>query len=629
MGTAIGKISSQYQRYNAWREEQKDKKLYQFGNLCYELLLTILTVLPMIWQTCSMIPLSYEVNDDSAMSQILSGAYTGTPDAHAVFIRYPLSLLIKLLYQWDYSITLFGKSYEHINWYIVTFVAMEIFAMLAVVFRLLHYFQRNRLLLCAVFSLGFLKVWLPCFTRMTFSTVGAFMGCMALLFFAFETEEESYRPWNILILCILLICAYSLRKQCLYMVLPFFALEFVRKYHIQILRKAAPWIVLSICGVCILGCSVLHSKMYGSQEWKQFAIYNHARAYLQDYGGFSDYKDHEEFFKEKGISEAEYNCIKYYRYCFLDQYSPALIEDLYTEVKSGEEQKSMVQKLVDSKKRVKDYILKKEQSNGNLKYASLFVWLFLLPTVLLTMICQRKKGVWEQASLFIEFCGTGVFLLALWFYLAMQGRFPLRVEETIRLVMLTTGLMMICHYLKLWKDAGLIRIHPVFQIIFLAVLLLLCSPWRDLHQLKESQESFLNLQSDKAEVIDWCGNRPENIYITDTNGLVTPIRPYDQYSNKNWYVSGSWIAYSPLFQEKLALNNLKSLASETLVQDNVYIIIRQKDKPERILGADEEKEIKTHLVDTICTQTNNYYSVYHVDSYVYKQDDKNTKKSKQ
>ena len=40
----------------------------------------------------------YYLNDDVAMRSILSGAYTGSPDGHAVYMGYPLSALLSALY---------------------------------------------------------------------------------------------------------------------------------------------------------------------------------------------------------------------------------------------------------------------------------------------------------------------------------------------------------------------------------------------------------------------------------------------------------------------------------------------------------------------------------------------------
>ena len=37
--------------------------------------------------TCLWMPVNYNVNDDVELEGILSGAYTGSPDGHAIYIR--------------------------------------------------------------------------------------------------------------------------------------------------------------------------------------------------------------------------------------------------------------------------------------------------------------------------------------------------------------------------------------------------------------------------------------------------------------------------------------------------------------------------------------------------------------
>ena len=40
-----------------------------------------------------LIPFTFEVNDDVSMICILNGSFTGTPDAHTVYMGYALSFL--------------------------------------------------------------------------------------------------------------------------------------------------------------------------------------------------------------------------------------------------------------------------------------------------------------------------------------------------------------------------------------------------------------------------------------------------------------------------------------------------------------------------------------------------------
>ena len=41
----------------------------------------------------------YDLNDDTTISSILNGNYLGTPDGHSVYVSYPLSGLLSLLYR--------------------------------------------------------------------------------------------------------------------------------------------------------------------------------------------------------------------------------------------------------------------------------------------------------------------------------------------------------------------------------------------------------------------------------------------------------------------------------------------------------------------------------------------------
>ena len=41
----------------------------------------------------------YDLNDDTAMKDILSGTYTGLPDGHNIQMLYPLSFVISLFYK--------------------------------------------------------------------------------------------------------------------------------------------------------------------------------------------------------------------------------------------------------------------------------------------------------------------------------------------------------------------------------------------------------------------------------------------------------------------------------------------------------------------------------------------------
>lgn len=51
---------------------------------------------------------TYDIADDIIMRDIASGAFTGTPDGHLIFVRYALGFLISRLYLLNRSVDWYG-----------------------------------------------------------------------------------------------------------------------------------------------------------------------------------------------------------------------------------------------------------------------------------------------------------------------------------------------------------------------------------------------------------------------------------------------------------------------------------------------------------------------------------------
>ena len=73
------------------------------------------------------------INDDWGMYSILSGAYTGTPDAHVMFFLYPLSWLLAKLY----------TLWRFIPWYGLFQHAVQILSLYTIYRRILRIRRRH------------------------------------------------------------------------------------------------------------------------------------------------------------------------------------------------------------------------------------------------------------------------------------------------------------------------------------------------------------------------------------------------------------------------------------------------------------------------------------------------------
>ena len=660
----FNQCTSSYKKYRTWKLASRQTIWYRIWNLFLDLFLALVSVLPLLTVICRSVPFSYEVNDDATIVQILDGSYTGTPDGHSIFVRYPLSWIIKTLYEKNPVLHLGRETFQNVNWYVAVIVMLEVFALTAVLFRLLQYFTYNRILLCILYDVGFVFLWLPCFSNMTFSTAAAFMGCMGVLFFGLMRREEAWRPWNLLILGTLLLSAWCLRKQCFLMVLPFLCLELIFKYHIHFFRSVKPWFIGAFLAAFLGVAFFWNGQMYSSREWKDYLQYNQDRAYLQDYVGFPKYNQkHKAFYDAAGISENGRDAMAKYTYCLVDGFSTDWVEQTWLYVKGQKGELPLAERMEKAVPRAEKYLLEGRQTEESLKEASFYPFLLLAPLSVLTALyltvkmlqeptkkvsqdttLPEKKGrtlqseAMEEASITKTFpfsnrwnvilsCikGAGGYLWTLlsiaamsiilwleWVYLAMNGRFPQRVEETIRLLTLCAGVLFVCKLLHFWKRNRMTHIPVILQVAVLVLFLNSGLVTARLTKIQGVQQYHLQYAAEKAEVLEYCGAHKDSWFILDTRSFTKMSRPEDDLHQGNWFMSGSWTAYSPLYTKKLAAAGTDSLGSEFLLRDNVFLITKGKKNMSALLGLPENRQAESEIVDEIMSSGNNFYMVYKI-----------------
>lgn len=627
----LRQLISSYKKYRTWKLASRQTIWYRIWNLFLNLFLALVSVLPLLTVICHRVPFSYEVNDDATIAQILDGSYTGTPDGHSIFVRYPLSWIIKTLYEKNPALHLGGETFQNVNWYVAVIVVLEVFALTVVLFRMLNYFTYNRILICILYDVGFVFLWLPCFSNMTFSTAAAFMGCMGVLFFGLERREEAWRPWNLLILGTLLLSAWCLRKQCFLMVLPFLCIELIFKYHIFFFRSVKPWFIGTFLAVFLGAAFFWNGQMYSSREWKDYLQYNQDRAYLQDYVGFPKYnKKHKAFYDAAGIGENGRDAMAKYTYCLVDGFSLDWVEKTWTYVKGQEKEMPLAARMKKAVPKAEKYLLKGKQTEEWLKEASFYPFLLLVPLAVLTALyllvkmlqesmekispdtTLPDKGVGSYLWTLLSIVVMSVILWLEWVYLAMNGRFPQRVEETIRLLTLCVGVMLVCKILYFWKRNRLTHMPTVLQVVVLALFLNSGLVSTQLTRIQGVQQYHLQYAAEKAEVLAYCGTHKDSWFILDTRSFTKMSRPDDDLRQGNWFMSGSWTAYSPLYTEKLAAAGTGSLGSEFLLRDNVFLITKEKKNMSALLGLPENRQAESEIVDEIMSSGNNFYMVYKI-----------------
>lgn len=157
------------------------------------------------------LPTPFLLNDQLVFREIASGAYTGTPDGHLIYILYPLGWILAKLY----SIS------SVVDWYGLIMLSTFPVCCFLVTFRITKATNKvyNKLLLAIITALVFM-VCTPYFAVQNEYTVNAGMYAVAgLILFANKKEKED-RVFNVLaILCFTM--SLWMRKNVFIMVVPF------------------------------------------------------------------------------------------------------------------------------------------------------------------------------------------------------------------------------------------------------------------------------------------------------------------------------------------------------------------------------------------------------------------------
>lgn len=542
-----------------------------------DLILTLLIPGLFLGICLSLMCFSYEVNDDLAMISILNGSYTGTPDAHCVFLGYPISLLISALYTLCNSV----------GWYQVVMVACIYIAIASILWRVLQRLPDRPILSCVLVVSAVTMLWVFRIMRFTFTTGSAFLLASTILCFALQTGEEDSKPGYLVNILLLFFLTYNLRDYFGYMAIPFVGVLWLAKHWQELLSNRKCWAV-PISALLVLGLACGTDQM-GYLDWDSYFDYNDARSNLQDFYGVPDYEECEELISSYGLTEDEYNMIANYDYCLLEKYSPELMEELSEYVLSSQEDAGLVSTLKSTLKKTLNYYLVSDLSSVN----ALVACSYLLPALLLvcSVVLSVKDRKWYVVFPFLLLFGIG----CSWLLIAYMGRFPSRVQTSLRLLTVAAslaGLILLFRERPLrWGGKNLRRWAP---ILLAAVCVASAGKWF-LYTMDYQQEP----RDVAVDYEVYAAEHPENIYFRETRSVISstymtefPRQPV------NIIATGSWPAYSPLYEEKLAYLGLEDgISRDTLLEDNVYLICREKYSLRVILGLPSGSTVDYDVVE--------------------------------
>ncbi len=484
-------------------------------------------------------PPVFYLNDDVTIRSILSGAYTGTPDGHAVYMQYPLAGVLAFLY----------RIIGFVPWMEVFFVCCILGCMM-------------------LFAGQFPKVWLgrllaiawyvPFVVYMHYTLVAAMLAATAV--FLLVTGKKGLKPY------VLLLLSFLVRSQIGYLSLPFALCAIL--WQLCSLQKEArkqeAIRKIKQCAGLVVGmvlCAAVHAAAYGSAPWQEYQAYNDARTKLYDYTDFLSTGEYAEHYADFGMNRTEYEILYQYDTMLEKSVDAEKMQAIAERVSDGMKQKvSPVQALKES---VYQYYLHMRYNDRPFNY----LWLALVVfTAGFGILTKRYRAL---ILLGILEAGRSV----VWVYLLWRGRFPERVSLSLYLLEL---LLLLGMLLDLQKQAkGSVPVKRLALGLVSTVILAACSiQWLNTYQELQHRAE---IQQDWDALCEYCVERPQTLFWMDVFSTVEYADALFREDAANMKLLGGWLSASPLTEEIFVKLKVAD-AAESLYDGEGAVLLASADR---------------------------------------------------
>ena len=491
-------------------------------------------------------------NDDVFLQELVSGAMTGTPESHLIYIGYLTGLLLSRLYiilpqvPW-YGLWLCGCLYGS-----VVYIICKLSLLIEDKLWRMVFFAGSMLVCCAFLFQHLLSL--------QYTTVTAVLAAAGVVAFLCTKPCDNIKEYlsNSIPGFVFWILSFELRNKACFMILAVFVvLVIVRIFKEKKNLKAIMAYIGVLMGLIVM-LSAVEVVAYSSQEWQEFKRYNEAREELLDFKGYPLYDDYAAVYEELGISSSVYDAAKNHYLLLLEENINAEAFETLVELK---------EKNFDVITFIKEFIIEQYFSYGDYPI-NFFVHFLYIATAVLLILFRRKQFLWEVAGLFAA-------RSAIWAYLVLGGRIVPWVTQGLY-IMEFFVLVSILACSKLWNES-----NPIKGSSFVLKMLLFCltacvttgiirtNTVIDYNKYARIEaENYIDLR-------EYCTEHEENLYLMD----VLSVYGVNHYalaempeSAGNMVLLGGWPVKSPWSGRIGANYGIDSYMDAVRTKDNVYFI---------------------------------------------------------
>lgn len=572
----------------------------------------------------------YDLNDDTAIKDIISGTYTGQPDGHSIQQLYPLAWFLSLLY----------RAIPGISWYGLFLCLCQFGVIALIACRLTGLIKSELKQIFAVIIWGMLAVGMLIreLVIVQYSVTSAMcMMAAVFLFLTVKFIQSKYSEDNIkgyITPILLVVISYMLRPNICIMMLPFLLLAGLSEWSAEekplVIKNVRKYLIIIGSALALMLMAFLTDKAaYSSTQWKEFGDFFDARTSLYDFYEIPDYDKNEEFYKSIDMPRESYELLKNYNFALDDSIDASKLEKIRDYQKENAGQVNNLNNTFGfvSKNNLSEALWLYKQHLLSLK-DGIYTYIILASYLLYVFIaaCRKKSGWWWKTALLV------LIRSILWLYLFMVDRvldrvtLPLLIGEFALLAgWIVKELMILNENLKEESKEDAVKKFTFNKPAqFVMLIFTLCAVSALAVNVKATVKEYNDRERVNAgweSLIKYCREHQGNYYVVDvysstsSEGIPYSDKMFVDADNeyRNFDICGGWIAKSPLMSKKLEKAGLTDIQTDLCAMDKNVYFIAKPDRDVEWLKDYYNKEghaVDVKVVDTLTLYDKELFIVY-------------------
>ena len=540
----------------------------------------------------------YDLNDDTAIKDILSGTYTGIPSGYSIQMLFPLSWVIAMAY----------RIIPAVPWYGLFLCVCQfgVFALMA--WRLAGRMKRGitKAAALGVLALVALGLFLRQMVILQYSVTSGL--CMACAVFLFLTGENADKPSVFVrrntVPALLVVLSFMIRTEMCMMLMPFLLFAGLVKWSGEEriftgtnFRKYLFLFAGAMLGILVMFS--LDSLAYGSSEWRNFRSFFDARTKLYDFYDLPPYEDENAaFYASIGLSEESFTLLENYNFALDESIDAWMLESIaaYQRQRAYDgkglhatlgyvTRRSPAEALWQYRNRMLSGLGSLGRTffpgNGAARSATALSgetvggYAVLGAYAVYVLLCILPVHFGKKWKVIVKILALVVIRSVLWLYLYMVDRAIERVTIPLLMAELATlaGLMLTeCRSVAGQERRGRMDflIGMANTAICMLGMMFLAAAFRTgFHRTMEEFHDRALADARWEALKSYCAADADGFYVIDVysstsyNGAPYSEKIFENVdsSYRNFDICGGWVAKSPLYREKLARAGLRDVQS--------------------------------------------------------------------